>query len=594
MSSGTATLPLDGSGNIIDTGTVTATVSYDRTAEFYIAADSSSPTSLDLNTGLSPESAVQTFKGLLRALSRFTRDAYMVKIHLLTSEGSTTFDLSQIRSILTNTTYLEIEGSADVNLTINSSSGPGVLSVHDFYNLTYNDNNTADSGNIANVGGQIYINDVRKYLNIYGNNATCTYSILYASSLGTISIKNISASRMTVNAPLVGYNNVYYSGNESLNFYGDQVQFNKSSSLTGITTPQNIGSFTIDACNVLADLTKFPVKDTSIRLNGKDGGYNNIIPKNCAVDVEIDGRIGFYKDTGISAIASSNVGITVKNGSRNAIANNFGTNGLSVEANNIELYGECPSGASEFLATLPYFHCNFIAKEKIINHCNNFIIGYGSNYSEDDFGGYEEHSNISASVLAYGTMDTTEVSRRPCVLTLNSGDYNINIGTVDIDIVFGSQYIYDATNDVRNLNAYIHVDKISKNCTLKGYCPDDGSQVLATTKFNVIASLGIVDKSTTWYTYFDDGTGSAANNDPAKSANFKFIAHVMHEGSSSVTESYTGANTLWQVICDDKPQNTLPAAPSNNGSYILTCTMSNGTPTYSWITMNTTTVPDNS
>lgn len=581
VSSGTSTLTLV-DGNMIDTGTVTATVSYDRTAEFYIAADNSSPTSLDLNTGLSPETAVQTFKGLLRALSRFTKDAYMVKIHLLTSGGSTTFDLSQIKNILTNTTYLEIEGSADVNLTINSSSGPGVLSVHDFYTLTFNDNNTADSGNIAHVGGQIYINDVRENLNIYGNNATCTYSILYASSLGAISIKNISASRMTVNAPLVGYNNVYYSGNESLNFYGDQVQFNKSESLTGITTPQEIGSFTIDACNVRADLTKFPVKDTSIRLNGKDGGYDNVTPKNCAVDVEIDGRIGFYKDTGISAIASSNVGITVKNSSKSAIADNLGTNGLSVEANNIELYGECPSGASEFLAVLPYFHCNLIAKEKIINHCDNFTIGYGSNYSEDDFGGYEEHSNISAAVLAYGAMDTTEVSRRPCVLTLNSGDYNINIGTVDIDIIFGSQYIYDATNDVRNLNAYIHVDKISKNCTLKGYCPDDGSQVLATTKFNVIASLGIVDKSTTWYTYFDDGTASAADNDPAKSANFKFIAHVMHEGSSSVNQSYTGANALWQVVCDDKPKVILPPAPVSNGDYALACTVTNGVVSYRW------------
>ena len=591
VSSGTSTLPLDGSGNIIDTGTVTATVSYDRTAEFYIAADNSSPTSLDLNTGLSPETAVQTFKGLLRALSRFTKDAYMVKIHLLTSGGSTTFDLSKIKNLLTNTTFLEIEGSADVNLTINSSSGPGVLSVHDFYTLTYNDNNTADSGNIAHVGGQIYINDVRENLNIYGNNATCTYYILYASSLGAISIKNISASRMTVNAPLVGYNNVHYNGHESLNFYGDQVQFNKTESLTGITDPQEIGSLTIDACNVSADLTKFPVKNTSIRLNGKDGGYDNTTPKNCAVDVVIDGRIGFYKDTGISAIASSNVGITVKNSSKSALSSNLGTNGLSVEANNIELYGECPSGASAFLAVLPYFHCNLMAKEKIINHCDNFTIGYGSNYSEDDFGGYEEHSNISAAVLAYGTMDTTEVSRRPCVLTLNSGDYNINIGTVDIDIILGSRYIYDAVNDVRNLNAYIHVDKISKNCTLKGYCPDDGSQVLATTKFNVVASLGIVDKSATWYTYFDDGTGSAADNDPAKSANFKFIAHVLHEGSSSVTQSYTGANTLWQVVADDKPRMTLPPAPSGNGSYILTCTMTNGTPTYSWITMNTTTVP---
>jgi len=589
-------LPLDNNGNIQGTGKITASFDHSLYREFYVFPAPGMPTSLDLNDGLSSATAVGTMTGLLRAMSKTEISAYPIIIHILGGTG-TTFVLDLGKVIEYNTTangpvtMFDIQGNANIDTVVtNIPSRVSVLSVHDFRHLYLSPSKVTSNG-VSVRNGCIFaynINGRIEYVNTDCETSSIWHSILNLESCEDIKITGIAAD--TVRAKCDGtidFNNSRWNSGCDIvlesKFY---ARFNKDDDNAPVVdaTYSGIG-VEIISDSVEADLTKFKMTGCSVRIKATN-----------MATATLSARRGFYGGNGISVDAETTYIESVIS-TEEALPDPIAPSGLSVSSDAIHLTSKNNDGEA---TALPFFHCSFVATKEIVLDCRKFSIDYG----------YKRRSAISASVLGNVYNEASFISApeikpfypnfsvevpdtyvdNSAIEFINS-NVIVNIGILDTELRFSTAGLFsDETYKMREINATLNIGRITKHGKISGYNAYDSSYANPI-NFNLISSIGMVERdSTAWYAYYNDGTSGQADNDPAKHTNFKFIAHVMHEGTSSVTQSYTGANTLWQVVCDDKPQNNLPAAPSSNGNYILTCTMNNGTPTYSWITMNTTTV----
>jgi len=587
--------PLDTNGNIKPTGKITATFDHKLIREFYIHPYSS-VTSIDLNDGLSEKTPVCTPKGLYRAISKVEHSNYPILIHILGNGGSNiTLDAKKIWEATgqQNTSgILAIQGNLNLDVTVANlpkGSNQNVYSFYDFRSLKLYPDTSEMSSGINNSGTLLFVRNVTgdfKY-DIVDYTKTAWYSVFSAQCGQRMEVYGVCAN--TFRLKTEGY--LYYENSrfaacdivlESKYF----VQFNtdaaKSPYISTSTTTERF-AIEINSDEIIADLSKFKMTGASIRLNATN-----------QADFTLNAQRGFYGCVGINANAPRVYLKTYDSGAA-ALSDPIGPNGLSIIADTLTI-GNGTNPADR----LPFFHCSFIASSEIIVETHLFSVDYG----------YKRRSAISSSVLGNVYDEPSFISSpeiKPCypqfsievpdtfvdnsAIEFVNSNVTVNTGILDTELRFSTKGLYsDETYKMREINATLDIGRITKHGKISGYNIYDSSYATPI-NFNLISNIGVVEKdNTAWYAYFNDGTTGQADNDPAKHTNFKFIAHVMHEGTASVTQSYTGANTLWQVVADDKPRMTLPPAPSGNGSYILTCTMTNGTPTYAWITMNTTIV----
>ena len=590
-------LPLDNNGNIQGTGKITASFDHSLYREFYVFPAPGAPTSLDLNDGLSSATAVGTMTGLLRSMSKTEISAYPIIIHILGGTG-TTFVLDLEKVIKYNTTaygpvtMFDIQGNANIDTVVtNIPSGVSVLSVHDFRNVILSPSRVTSNG-VSMRNGCIFAYNISgriEYANIDCETSAIWHSILNLESCEDMRITGIAAN--TVRAKCGGtleFNNSRWSSGCDIvlesKFY---TRFNTSAMNAPVVDETYSGvAVEIIGDTVEANLSKFRMTGCSVRIKATN-----------MATATLSARRGFYGGNGISVDAETTYIESVIS-TEEALPDPIAPSGLSVSSDAIHLTSKNNDGEA---TALPFFHCSFVATKEIVLDCRKFSIDYGfkrlSAISASILGNvYNEASFISAPEIKpfypNFSVEVPDTYVDNSAIEFINSNVIVNTGILDTELRFSTAGLFsDETNKkMREINATLNIGRITKHGKISGYNIYDSSYANPI-NFNLISSIGMVERdSTAWYAYYNDGTSGQADNDPAKHTNFKFIAHVMHEGSSSVTQSYTGANTLWQVVCDDKPQNNLPAAPSSNGSYILTCTMNNGTPSYSWITMNTTTV----
>ena len=119
-------------------------------------------------------------------------------------------------------------------------------------------------------------------------------------------------------------------------------------------------------------------------------------------------------------------------------------------------------------------------------------------------------------------------------------------------------------------------------------------------------AIGCQLKSDKWQTVIGkynigiDGPERLASQSPQDPTKALFIVgngYSTKDNSDWQDEQYiTRSNALELYangdlkVTGDITANNIPAAPSENGEYMLKCTVSNGTKTYTWVAMNTATV----
>lgn len=190
-----------------------------------------------------------------------------------------------------------------------------------------------------------------------------------------------------------------------------------------------------------------------------------------------------------------------------------------------------------------------------------------------------------------------------------------------------SSFVFGNRNSVRSRvagytvigvkNEVANINFSSSDCIGNGFIQGnnntvtDGSNIVCMGNGNVSTghnsvAIGCQLKSDKWQTVIGkynigiDGPERLASQSPQDPTKALFIVgngYSTKDNSDWQDEQYiTRSNALELYangdlkVTGDITANNIPAAPSENGEYMLKCTVSNGTKTYTWVAMNTATV----
>ena len=190
-----------------------------------------------------------------------------------------------------------------------------------------------------------------------------------------------------------------------------------------------------------------------------------------------------------------------------------------------------------------------------------------------------------------------------------------------------SSFVFGNRNSVRSRvagytvigvkNEVANINFSSSDCIGNGFIQGnnntvtDGSNIVCMGNGNVSTghnsvAIGCQLKSDKWQTVIGkynigiDGPERLASQSPQDPTKALFIVgngYSTKDNSEWQDEQYiTRSNALELYangdlkVTGDVTANNIPAAPSENGEYMLKCTVSNGTKTYAWVKMNSTSV----